>query len=126
MNKESIDQLSDQIRTCGFALHNFLKHGHNEKVYENGIANRLRKQSVTVEQQHPIPVHDEDGTLLGDFKADLLLESELIIELKAVKTITDDHVSQLLGYLRATGKLYGLLINFGSPIFFIKRYILTT
>lgn len=125
MRKERINELSDAVRTNGLALHKFLKHGHSEKVYENGLKNRLRKDGVKVEQQFPISVFDEDGTPLGEFFADLLVEDEVIVELKAVRAITDEHVAQLLGYLRATGRSYGLLVNFGAPTFFIKRYILT-
>lgn len=77
-----------------------------------------------MQQQAPVPVYDEDGTILGNLSADLLVSDELIVELKAVRAVNDDHVAQLLGYLRGSGKKYGLLINFGSPILFIKRYVL--
>ena len=63
---------------------------------------------------------DEDGTVLGEYFADLFVESILIIELKAAKSITDEHTAQLLGYLRASQIEHGLLINFGSPTFQIK------
>jgi GxxExxY protein len=55
-----------------------------------------------VKQQHALKVYDEDGTLLGDYNADLLVEDRLIVELKAAKTLADEHVAQLLGYLRAS------------------------
>lgn len=121
---KNINQLSDSVRTTGLALHKYLKHGHAEKVYENGLKHRLGKLGINVQQQHPISVFDEDHFVLGEFFADLLIEDELIVELKAVKAITDDHVAQLLGYLRATGKEFGLLVNFGAPKFYIKRFIL--
>lgn len=79
---------------------------------------------MIVSQQFPVQVTDEDGSILGEMKADLLIENEIIIELKAVETIHAAHVAQLLGYLRATRLQFGLLINFGSPHFSIKRYIL--
>jgi len=101
-----------------------LRHGHLEKIYENGLAHRLRKLDVAVQQQAPVPVYGEDGTILGDLKADLLVADEPIVELKAVRAVHDDHVAQLLGYLRGSGKRYGLLINFGSPKLSIKRYVL--
>ena len=124
MTKEKTDKLCDQVRECSFGLHKHLRHGHLEKIYVNGLAHRLKKVGVKVEQQFPVPVRDEDGTLLGDMYADLFVEDELIVELKAVRAVTDEHVSQLLGYLRGSGKRYGLLINFGSPKLFIKRYVL--
>jgi GxxExxY protein len=124
MNIEEINSLCDAVRECSFGLHKHLKHGHLEKIYENGLAHRLKKRSITVEQQAPVPVYDEDGTILGDMKADPFVADELIVELKAVRAVNDDHVSQLLGYLRGSGKRYGLLINCGSPKLHIKRYIL--
>lgn len=124
MNIEEINSLCDVVRECSFGLHKHLKHGHLEKIYENGLANRLKKQDIIVEQQAPVPVYDEDGTILGDMKADLFVSDDLIVELKAVRAVNDDHVAQLLGYLRGSGKRYGLLINFGSPKLQIKRYVL--
>lgn len=70
-------------------------------------------------------VYDEDGTLLGNFTADLFLENQLIVELKAVRTIADEHVAQLLGYLRSGRMETGLLINFGAPILSVKKYLMT-
>ncbi|CAA6678660.1 MULTISPECIES: GxxExxY protein [unclassified Lentimonas] len=122
MNETDINHLCDTIRECSFGLHKHLRHGHLEKIYENGLAHRLKKLEIVVQQQ--APVYDEDGTILGDLNADLLVSGEIIVELKAVRAVNDDHVAQLLGYLRGSGKKYGLLINFGSPKLFIKRYIL--
>ena len=63
--------------------------------------------------------------MLGDYAADLLVEDRLIIEIKAAKALADEHVAQLLGYLRACRVEHGLLINFGAPKFEIKKYILS-
>jgi len=121
---EDIMRLCDIVRKTGYAAHRYLRNGHVEKVYENSLANRLRKQGLNVIQQHPLSVFDEDGTLLGDFKADLFVEDRLIVELKAVRYANDEHVAQLLGYLRASRIEHGLLINFGAPKFQIKKYIM--
>jgi GxxExxY protein len=75
-------------------------------------------------RQHPLKVFDEDGTLLGEFLADLFIEDRLLVELKAVRSIADEHVAQLLGYLRAARMEHGLLINFGSPKLEIRKYAL--
>ncbi|MBT6153846.1 MAG: GxxExxY protein [Planctomycetaceae bacterium] len=123
--KDPVFLLCDRIRETSFALHSYLRHGHLEKVYENGLANRLRKLGLSVQQQYALAVYDEDGTVLGDFIADLLIDFPLIIELKACRTITDEHVAQLLGYLRASRVEHGLLINFGAPKLQIKKYVLT-
>ena len=95
--ENEIFHLCDQVRETAFALHRYLRHGHLEKVYENGLAHRLRKAGVQVKQQHPLQVLDEDGTVLGDYLADLFVEGELIVELKACKALADEHVAQLLG-----------------------------
>ncbi len=107
-----------------FELHVFLRHGHLEKVYENGLAHRLRKVGIQLTQQHPVAVHDEDGTLLGDYHADLFVESCLIIELKASRALTPEHIAQVLGYLRGTGVRHGMLINFGAPRLEVKKLAL--
>jgi GxxExxY protein len=126
MTEKEIFRLCDKVRETGYALHRFLRNGHLEKVYENGLANRLRKAGVRVEQQCPIQVRDEDGTVLGDFVADILVENALIVELKACSTLAPEHTAQLLGYLRASRIEHGLLINFGAPRFQIKKYVLSS
>lgn len=70
-NGKDILALCNQIRQIAFDLHVYLRHGHLEKVYENGMAHRLRKAGLRIEQQHPLKVMDEDGTVLGDYYADL-------------------------------------------------------
>jgi len=119
-----LKQLCDTIRETSFSIHRFLRSGHLEKIYQNALVHRLRKQGLRVEPQHPINVHDEDGTLLGEFFADLFVENKLVVELKACKTIVDEHVAQLLGYLRASRIEDGLLINFGSSKLQVKKYVL--
>jgi GxxExxY protein len=124
-DKNPIFQLCDRVRETAFGLHRFLRQGHLEKGYENGLAHRLRKASIRVEQQLALQVCDEDGTVLGDYIADLFIEDCLIVELKACKTLADEHIAQLLGYLRACRIEHGLLINFGSPKLQIRKYALS-
>src|SRR5437867_9375596 len=122
---QDIMKLCDVVRETGFAIHRYHKHGHLEKVYENALAHRLRKLGLDVKQQHPLTVRDEDGTVIGDYFADLLINNQLIVELKAAKTCADEHVAQLLGYLKSARIEHGLLINFGSAKFQIKKYALS-
>ena len=122
---EDIMKLCDVVRETGFAIHRYHKHGHLEKVYENALAHRLRKLGLEVKQQYPLKVYDEDGTLIGDYSADLFVDNRLIIELKAAKALADEHVAQILGYLRSSRVEHGLLINFGAPKFEIKKYALS-
>ena len=124
VHNNDIIQLCDIIRETSFEIHRYLRHGHVEKIYENALVNRLTKKGIKVEKQYPLSVYDEDGTLLGDFYADLFIEEKLIVELKACNTIVNEHISQLLGYLRASKIEHGLLINFGSAKLQIKKYIL--
>lgn len=115
---------TDRVRMISLQLHSFLKWGHLEKVYENGLAHRLQKAGFCIQQQYPISVRDEDGTLLGDYVADLIVDSEIIIEIKACDSLADFHIAQILGYLRATGLRHGILINFGAPALQIKKLVL--
>ncbi len=121
----TIFELCDVVRETAFAIHVFHGHGHLEKVYANALTHRLRKLGFTVAQQHPITVHDEDGTIIGEYFADLFVEDILIIELKAAKTIAAEHTAQILGYLKSSRIEHGLLINFGSYRFEIKKLALS-
>ena len=125
MTNREVFELCDTVRETSFDLQRYLRHGHAEKVYENGLVHRLRKSGIEVEQQVPLEVRDEDGTVLGEFIADLLVADQLIVELKAVTTIANEHISQLLGYLRASAREHGLLVNFGSPKLQIRKYALS-
>ena len=118
-------QLSDIVRQTSYEIHVYHAHGHAEKVYENALAHRLRKLGLDVKQQVPLTVRDEDGTVIGEFVADLLVDNRLIVELKAVRTLADEHVAQVLGYMRASSQEHGVLINFGSAKFEIRKFILS-
>jgi len=119
-----IKELCDDVRKTAYAIHLYHGHGYLEKVYENALAHRLRKAGIDVKQQHPLHVYDEDGTLLGEYFADLFVDNRLVVELKACRATADEHVAQILGYLKSAKMADGLLINFGSRKFEIKKYIL--
>ena len=123
--KDPILELCDRIGETSFALPCHLRHGHLEKIYETGLTHRLRQQGLLALQPHPLKVHDEDGTLLGEYSADLFIDHCLIVELKAVRALCDEHVAQLLGYLRASRIEHGLLRNFGAPKTEIRRFVLS-
>ena len=117
--------LCNVIRETSFEIHSYLRHGHREQIYENALVHRLRKQGIGIEQQPEVRVFDEDGTELGYLKADLLVEAQLICEIKAVRMIVNEHIAQLLGYLRASRLEHGLLINFGGPRLEVRKLILS-
>jgi len=121
-----IKSLCDLVRETSFEIHCYHRNGHLEKIYENALVHRLKQKGLQTEQQKPLNVYDEDGTTLGEYYADLCINDELIIEIKACKTLADEHTAQLLGYLRSSKIEHGLLINFGSPKLQIKKYALST
>jgi hypothetical protein len=107
MQTKSINDLCDIVRQTAYDIHVYHGNGHLEKVYENALAHRLRKTGLDVKQQHPLKVYDEDSTEIGDYLADLLIDGRFIVELKAARM---EH---------------GLLINFGSYRFQIRKYVLS-
>ena len=125
MKWATINELCDVVRETSYAIHRYHRNGHLEKIYENALAHRLRKMGLAVSQQHPLTVFDEDGTVLGDLYADLLVEERLIVELKACRAVAPEHVAQLLGYLTSARIENGLLINFGAQKLYVKKYIRT-
>lgn len=121
-----IQDLVAQVREIAYAIHVYHAHGHLEKVYENALLHRLRVAGLEVRQPHPIQVRDEDGTLSGEYFADLIVEGRLLIELKAARALTDEHTAQVLGSLKSTGLDHGMLINFGSYKFQVRKFIRTS
>jgi GxxExxY protein len=117
--------LADLVRETSYQIHKYLRSGFAEKIYENALAHRLRKQGIRVEQQEFVRVFDEDGTLLGLLRTDILVDKRLLCEIKSCSSLVDAHTAQLLGYLRATRLEHGLLINFGGAKLEVKKFILT-
>ena len=120
-----IKALCDIVRQIAYDIHVYHGHGHLEKVYENALAHRLRKAGLDVKQQFPLKVYDEDGTLIGEYVADLLVEGAVLIELKTAKTLAPEHEAQILGYLKSSRLEHGLLVNFGSYKFEIRKFVWT-
>jgi GxxExxY protein len=117
-----LDRVTKEIISCGFKVSNALGSGFLEKVYENALALELRKAGFKTDQQHGITVR-YDGTVVGEYAADLLVEGKVLVELKAVKTLDDVHLAQCMNYLKATGLSVCLLLNFGKPKLDVKRVV---
>lgn len=113
------EALTQTIIGCAFKVHNALGSGFLEKVYENALRFELVKRGLRIKQQEPIKVYYEDE-IVGEYFADLWIEDQVIIELKAIRKLNKEHEVQLVNYLTATGVDTGLLINFG-PSVQIKR-----
>lgn len=109
------DQLTKTIIGCAFRVHNTLGAGFLEQVYENALRIELVAEGLRVVQQAPIAVHYR-GQVVGNYYADLWVEDRVIVELKAVRTLTKAHEVQLVNYLTATGVDVGLLLNFGPSV----------
>lgn len=103
-----------------FSVYSELGFGFMEQVYENALACALREKGFSPVQQAAIDVYFR-GHLVGEYRADLLIPGKLIIEVKAVATLSPAHDSQLLNYLKATGVRVGLLLNFGPKPQFRRR-----
>lgn len=104
-------------------MYNALGYGFLEKVYEKSLKIELEKANFLVERQKPINVYYENE-LVGEYFADLLVESKVIVELKATETLCEEHEYQLINYLKATDIEVGLLLNFGKKPE-VKRKIFT-
>ena len=121
--RERVNQITEAIIGCAFKVGGNLGCGFLESVYENALCHELRKSGFSVRQQHEISVF-YDGIAVGAYCADLLIEDTVLVELKAVREITDVMRAQCLNYLKATGLKFCLLINFGNPRVGVKRIVL--
>ena len=117
-----LDKITRRIIGCVYRVANSLGAGFLEKVYENALAHELRKAGLKAKQQFPIRVH-YDGVVVGEYTADLLVEAEVLIELKAIQALEEVHAAQCLNYLHATKLHVCLLVNFGKPKVEIKRIV---
>ncbi len=115
-----LNELSEKIIGAAFEVSNVLGAGFLEKVYENALNVELNLRGVKTFQQAPLKVYYKNE-LVGDYIADILVENEIIIELKTVKEFDDIHLAQCLNYLRITRLKLCLLINFIKTRVEIKR-----
>jgi GxxExxY protein len=113
VNEMKADKISETIIGAAYAVSNALGCGFLEKVYENALVHELRKRGLQAEHQYPIKI-TYDGVIVGDYLADILVNDQVIVELKAAKALDDIHVAQCINYLKATKLKLCLLINFGN------------
>jgi len=104
--------LTDQIITAFYQVYNTLGWGFLEKVYHEALLHALRKRGLGVQTNAKFDVV-YDGVLVGEYFADILVEGQVILELKAVERLIDIHETQLVNYLKASGIEIGLVLNFG-------------
>ncbi len=116
-------ELSYEIMTAVFEVHNILGSGFLEKVYERALLQELTLRGLRVETQKQIRVFYKDMDI-GTYVANLVVNGKILVELKAVESLSNLHKAQVLNYLKATGFKLGLLINFGKERVEYKRLVL--
>lgn len=117
-----INDIAEKVIGCAYKVSNSLGVGFLEKVYENALVHEIKKAGLKVKAQHAINVKYDD-VLVGEYIADLLVEDELIVELKSVGTLDKVHFAQCLNYLKATGLKVCLLLNFGKTKVQVRRFV---
>lgn len=116
------EHITELIIGCAYRVHNEMGFGFLESVYEKCMLIELRKAGLTAENQMPIDVFYH-GQQVGEFIADVVVEGEIIVELKSVRNLVKAHEVQLVNYLTATHKNVGLLLNFAERKVEIKRKV---
>ena len=122
MTEREAKKLCDRIRQIAYEVHKYLGTGYLEKVYENALVHRLQLAGMNVTTQVPMTVRDQDGFVLGEYVADMVVDG-LVIELKEVATLLPVHVAQTINYLKAMRIEHGMLINFGSEQFQCRKIV---
>ncbi len=105
--------ITGKVLKAYFNVYNKIGYGFYEKVYENALTIELKKMNLKCENQKPISVYYDDE-IVGSYIADMIIEDKIVVELKAVEGIIEQHEIQLVNYLRATEMQVGLLLNFGT------------
>jgi GxxExxY protein len=115
LNREHLNKLSKIILDSSIEVHRNLGPGLLESVYEVCLCKELKLRDINLQRQVSLPVEYKNEKLDADFRIDVLVENEIIIELKAVEFLLPVHEAQLLTYLKLADKRLGFLINFNVP-----------
>jgi GxxExxY protein len=116
-------KLSESVIGCAIAVSNALGSGFLEAVYANALELEMAAAGISFQRECPLPVFYR-GAQVGSFKADFLVDSRLVLELKAVRSLLPEHQAQLMNYLKAGSHHAGLLLNFGTPRLGVKRVVI--
>ena len=114
--------ITEKIIGCAYTVYNTMGYGFLESVYEKCLLLELKKSGLNFEAQKSIVVRYENE-IVGEFKADIIVEDKVIVELKSINQIIKAHEVQLVNYLVATSKPVGLIINFGENKVEVKRKV---
>jgi GxxExxY protein len=110
------NEIGAVVVDCAVKVHMRLGPGLLESVYETVLAYELQRRGLSVERQVPVPIFYDDIRFEEGFRADLIINCKVILELKSVEHITNAHKKQVLTYLRLTGMKVGYLLNFGEAL----------
>jgi GxxExxY protein len=117
------EEITFKIRGCVFEVFRVLGAGFLEQVYQQALLHELEVQGLRAEGQRALEVTYK-GKSVGVYLADILVEDRIVLELKAVQSLTKAHEAQLLNYLKASSKRIGFLVNFAHPLAEIRRFVL--
>lgn len=125
MERQKFEYYAKQLVDGGFRVHKELGPGLLESVYLFCLMEELKLRGIKAEQEVFLPLYYRGNKLNKDFRVDILIENELIIEVKAVEILLPVHIAQLISYLKLSDKRIGFLINFNVPVFKegIRRYV---
>lgn len=115
-------ELTGKVIGCAFEVHKILGNGFQEVIYQRALAIELEEFGIAYAREFDMPIYFK-GRHIGSRRVDFLVENTLSIELKAIATLTDDHLAQAINYLEAYNLEIGMLINFGSPSLQFKRLL---
>jgi GxxExxY protein len=113
---DRLDQISHRIIGAAIEVHRHLGPGLLESAYQSCLAFELKQLGVKLEEQKPLPVVYKHVKLDCGYRLDLVVEDEIIVEIKAIEKLLPIHEAQLLSYLRLAEKRVGLLMNFHVPV----------
>ena len=116
-------KLSFEVVGCAQKVHRELGPGFPESVYQRALSHELAKAKIPFESERSTEVF-YDRVLCGQFRMDMVVGEAIILELKALERLTDEHVAQALSYLKATGLRLAILVNFGTKSLETKRVVL--
>lgn len=123
---KQFSDLSREVVDIAYKIHQTMGTGLLECIYEDCFVLELEKRNIPFERQKRVQVYYEGSLIKSTFNLDLVINNEIVVELKSVEKIINSHTAQILTYMRVSGYKTGLLINFGDPYFkaAIKRFVL--
>lgn len=113
-------ELTDKVIRCFYNVFDSLRGGFLESVYENSLMVEFRHMGIAAENQKDLNVYYRNE-LVGEFRADIVVEEKILIEIKAVNRLLPIHEAQLINYLKSTSIKIGLLVNFGERLEFKRK-----